>query len=465
MRRLSSSVCLATIMSLVLAAPTLAAPPSNDTYAGRETIGSLPFTDSLDTSEATTDAHDAEWNETCGAPATDASVWYSFTSASDTSVMVDTSGSSYTAGIAAVTGTPGSLFTVACGPDVITFSAAAGVTYSIVVFDDQLDGTGNGGMLSLTVDEAPPPPSVDVTVDPVATFNAQTGSATVTGTVTCSGTDIELAFIDVQLSQRVGRFVVSGAGSTGFECDGGTHEWSVEVFGQNGLFKGGKAASLTFAVACDPFQCGEDFEERTIASGAEFQRGRDHHGRALVSSQRLLEHVAALDLDVADPLVEAMRTHPRAARPDHDDRGPVVTRPCFGRLDQGGADALGSVLLVHHQAVDAGEVARLEQRQPCDVNPAYRRVVGVGCHQDLIGVAGTHLGQARAEGRRIDRVAQLRRERGGAIGIGLGHRPHAVHSSAAGSAPVTPRRPSSVIVSSASRRRVSQAAWRRRPCL
>jgi len=264
LRRLSISVCLVSIMSLLLAAPALAAPPSNDTYAGRETIGSLPFTDSLDTSEATTDADDAEWNLTCGAPATDASVWYSFTSASDAGVVVNTDGTNYTAGIAAVSGTPGTLITESCGPDAITFFAAAGVTYSIVVFDDQEDGGGNGGMLSLSVDLAPPPPSVDVTVDPVGTFNAQTGSATVTGTVTCSGTDIQFAFVDVQLSQRVGRFVVTGFGSTGIECDGATHEWSVEVFGQTGLFKGGRTASVTFAVACDPFQCGEDFEETTI---------------------------------------------------------------------------------------------------------------------------------------------------------------------------------------------------------
>jgi hypothetical protein len=241
LRRLSISVCLVSIMSLLLAAPALAAPPSNDTYAGRETIGSLPFTDSLDTSEATTDADDAEWNLTCGAPATDASVWYSFTSASDAGVVVNTDGTNYTAGIAAVSGTPGTLITESCGPDAITFFAAAGVTYSIVVFDDQEDGGGNGGM-----------------------FNSQTGSATVTGTVTCSGTDIQFAFVDVQLSQRVGRFVVTGFGSTGIECDGATHEWSVEVFGQTGLFKGGRTASVTFAVACDPFQCGEDFEETTI---------------------------------------------------------------------------------------------------------------------------------------------------------------------------------------------------------
>ena len=263
MRRLSSSVCLASIMSFLLVAPALAAAPSNDTYAGSVTIGSIPFSDALDTTEATTDADDTEWNLSCGAPATDASVWYTFTSATDQGVLVDTAGSDYTTGIAAVSGSPGSFVTEACGPDAIAFFAAAGVTYSIVVFDDQFDGAGNGGMLSLSVETAPPPPAVDVTVDPTGTFNAQTGSATISGTVTCTG-EIDFAFIDVQLSQRVGRFIVSGFGSTDFPCDGTTHAWSVEVFGQNGLFKGGRAVSVTFALACDPFQCGEDFEETTV---------------------------------------------------------------------------------------------------------------------------------------------------------------------------------------------------------
>jgi hypothetical protein len=39
---------------------------------------------------------------------------------------------------------------------------------------------------------------------------------------------------------------------------------SAEVFAENGLFKGGRAASFTFAVACGFTACGEDFEERTV---------------------------------------------------------------------------------------------------------------------------------------------------------------------------------------------------------
>jgi hypothetical protein len=264
MRRLSISVCLVSILSLLLAAPVLAAPPSNDTFGGAVVIGALPFDDMVDTTEATTDADDAAWNASCGAPATDASVWYSFTSASDIGVLVDTAGTDYTAGIAIVTGSPGSFATVACGPDAVGFFAAAGETYSIIVFDDQFDGEGNGGMLVLTVEEAPPPPAVEVTVNPTALFDSATGVATVGGTVTCTG-DVVFSFLDVELRQSVGRFIISGFGSTDFPCDGMTHAWSVEIAPQNGLFKGGKAAALTFAVACDALdQCGESFQEVTV---------------------------------------------------------------------------------------------------------------------------------------------------------------------------------------------------------
>jgi Family of unknown function (DUF6299) len=262
-KRFTTPLCLAALMTAMVATPALAAPPTNDAYGGSVTIGGLPFTDTVDTSEATTDADDAEWNMTCGAPATDASVWYEYTATSDDGVIVDATESDYTVGISVVTGAPGSFELVACGPDAIGFSAVAGETYSIIAFDDQFDGGGNGGMLTLLVDVAPPPPEVDVTVDPVAHFDPQSGSVTVTGTVTCVGT-ADFSFIDLQLEQRVGRFIVRGFGFVDFACDGTTQEWSAEVIGDNGLFKGGRAATLTFAVACNAFTCGEDVEETTI---------------------------------------------------------------------------------------------------------------------------------------------------------------------------------------------------------
>jgi hypothetical protein len=69
---------LLAVLALVLSAlgvSALAAPPANDTFANA-TQALIRFSEVLDTTEATTDSDDAQLNESCGAPATDASVWY-----------------------------------------------------------------------------------------------------------------------------------------------------------------------------------------------------------------------------------------------------------------------------------------------------------------------------------------------------------------------------------------------------
>ncbi len=262
--RATTALTIVALMTLVLAAPTLAAAPSNDTHAGSVAVSSFPFTASLDTTEATTDADDAEANTAdCGAPATDASVWYSVTTASDTDLVVDVASSDYSAGVIVATGSPGSFALVTCGPGGVAFTALAGETYSILAFDDQLDGGGNGGMLNITVDLLPPPPTIDeLTIDGVAHFT-KAGSAIVSGTIVCNG-QADFSFLDVQLRQRVGRVYINGFGEAGFPCDGSTYHWSVEVFSDNGLFKGGKAATVSVAFACGPFFCGDGFAEARI---------------------------------------------------------------------------------------------------------------------------------------------------------------------------------------------------------
>jgi hypothetical protein len=263
MKRLALPTGLMLLFTFAFAAPVLAAPPSNDTYPGRTTIGSIPFSDTLDTSEATTDADDAEMNADCGAPATDASVWYELAASADQFLAVDVSGSDYSAGVIVATGAPGSFEIVTCGPEGVAFWAIEGESYTILAFDDQLDGSGNGGTLIIDIGEAPPPPEIDVTVDPVGTFDPQTGSATITGTVVCSS-DADFAFVEVELRQNVGRFVITGFGGSDVSCDGTSQPWSVEVFGSNGVFKGGQAVAVTFAVACGVFDCGFDFDEQVI---------------------------------------------------------------------------------------------------------------------------------------------------------------------------------------------------------
>ena len=265
MKRFAILMSLSMTASLVAASPVLAATPGNDLYAGRTVIGTLPFSETIDTTEATTDADDVEANNpiSCGAPATDASVWYEFVAANDAQMLLEVSGSDYSTGVIVATGSPGSFSLVTCGPGGAIFSVIAGETYAILAFDYQGDGGGNGGTLQIALDEIPPPPDVLVTVDATGTFNASTGSATISGTITCTGL-ADKGFIDVQLRQTVGRIVISGNGFASFTCDGTTQPWSAEVFSESGLFKGGKASSMTFAGACSRFGCDDDFVERVV---------------------------------------------------------------------------------------------------------------------------------------------------------------------------------------------------------
>jgi hypothetical protein len=260
----AGAVVLAVAGAVVIEAlPAQAAPPSNDTFAGSVAIASLPFNATLDTTEATTDADDAEANQICGAPATDASVWYSYTAPTDGALLVDVTKSDYSAGVLAVLGTPGSFEIYACGPGAIAFPTTAGVTYNLMIIDDQFDGTGNGGTMVLNVDEAPPTPIITATVNPIAKFSKD-GSATVSGTITCSA-QADIAFVDVELHQRVGRGEVVGAGEVVPNCDATTTPWSVQIFPAFGTkFAGGKAASLTFAVACGLLDCSIDYQEHIV---------------------------------------------------------------------------------------------------------------------------------------------------------------------------------------------------------
>ena len=235
--------------------------PTNDTVAGATPISALLFTDTLDTTQATTDAGDAALNANCGAPATEASVWYTYTAPADGTIVVDVSQSNYSAGVIIATGTPGSLSLLDCGPGVVPESVTAGETLYIMAFDDTA-GSGNGGTLQISVDNAPPPPDLSVTVDPVGRFNTHTGVATISGSVTCTGGD----FVDLEtdLRQKVGRVSITGSGFTELPCDG-TYRWSIDVLGDNGRFGGGKVATVDISFACGAVFCSDGYIEQTVA--------------------------------------------------------------------------------------------------------------------------------------------------------------------------------------------------------
>jgi len=260
-RRLASAAAALVLLG-ALAPAALAAAPSNDTFSGA-TAATIGFSEVVDTTQATTDADDAQLNSSCGAPATDASVWYAFT-ASDAGVVVDVSQSNYSAGVIVGTGTQGNLQTVVCGPGAVAFFAAAGTTYYVLAFDDQGDGCGNGGQLNVSFNPVPPPPTVDITANRTGTVNTRTGVATISGTFTCTNGDFIDVFVDAR--QSVGRFVVEGTGEF-FEsgtCDGTVLSWSAQVFPQNGTFAGGKTMTLNFATSCGAFECTDGFAQQTV---------------------------------------------------------------------------------------------------------------------------------------------------------------------------------------------------------
>jgi hypothetical protein len=264
LRRCAAMAALVLGAVLTTAVPAWAAAPGNDSYSGRTVIGSLPFSQTLDTSEATTEAEDAAVNAGCGYPATDASVWYEVTAPATGTLVINLSNSSYSAGAVVATGSPGN-WTVngGCISGYGTPTVTAGQTYTILVFDDQWDGGSNGGMLTINLDWGPPPPTIDIAVDPSGSVDARSGEATVSGTATC--TDTEWASVFVDLRQPVGRLVtITGSGYTGLVCDGTSHTWTAEVYPNSGKFAGGKATLNASADACGPFECRYDSAQRAI---------------------------------------------------------------------------------------------------------------------------------------------------------------------------------------------------------
>jgi hypothetical protein len=262
MKRAALLIASVALVSLGLAAPVLAAAPGNDTYATRASIGSLPFSASVDTTEGTTDADDVEANANCYSPATDASVWYELAPAADTQIAVSAYASDYAAGVIVVSGSPGSFVLEGCGV-AVNLPLTGGVTYAILVFD--YDGVGNGGNLELSVSVAPAPPVLHVTIDPTGSFNSRSGTATVRGTITCTGGTLNgKNGIDVQMTQTVGRSHFNGYGFATFACDGTVEAWSAEIFSDAGKFAGGKATVSAYANACGDFDCGFDEAHQVV---------------------------------------------------------------------------------------------------------------------------------------------------------------------------------------------------------
>ncbi len=140
------------LLALLLAMPTaaFAAAPSNDDVATPRDITQVPFSETIDTTDASSDPTDPQ---VC---LNDKSVWYRFTSAEARRVIVDTSGSDYDTLLAVFRNQPSKDTLLACNDDWrsvqsrVGFEAKAGITYWFMV-------TGQGGVLTLNVTPPVPP--------------------------------------------------------------------------------------------------------------------------------------------------------------------------------------------------------------------------------------------------------------------------------------------------------------------
>jgi PKD domain len=133
-------------------------PPQNDDFANATVIGSLPFSDSIDTSAATIEP--SEPTPSCGYGQPAGSAWYAFTPSSSASYTLGIPFSLFSTEVAAYTGSGlGSLSELKCWAfaSAMTFHAQAGQTYYFQV------GGVFGGRGTLGI-------NLDVAANPVAAF-------------------------------------------------------------------------------------------------------------------------------------------------------------------------------------------------------------------------------------------------------------------------------------------------------
>ena len=246
-------------------------PPVNDDVDNAIAINSLPFTDTQNTSAATT-AFDDPY---CGYNGR--SVWYAFTATTNTRVELDTIGSSYQGMVSIFTGPRGAWGYLSCNySDRVRFDAVAGQTYYIMI------GTyGNGGNLSFSMKLAPPPLAIELHLEEFGSVVPTTGVVTVNGTVSCNQTTYVNGWGTVQ--QKVGQAFIDGYVYIGGYCDPSTPmSWSSILYSQpvqeigNGraatLFTGGPASASIYVSGWTPYF--NEYASTNLSASIKLRGGR-----------------------------------------------------------------------------------------------------------------------------------------------------------------------------------------------
>ncbi|MGC5225438.1 hypothetical protein ACPW96_22975 [Micromonospora sp. DT81.3] len=253
LRMLAAGLALATAGVLAVASPALAATPVNDGISTATAVTGVPFTDTVNVSEAT---YDPATDAGCGL----ATVWYQWTAPADGAVEFNTLGSDYDTTLALFTGEPPNLVLQECNDDSfyglwsrIAVQAEAGVTYYVAAGtccgSGEAGQVGPGGNLTFNVIEPAPPVEVTLTID--SSTATRDGVVTLQGTVVCD--QPATAYIFADASQRLGRRVAQGsAGTDAVACGTTASPWTIQLSSFNGILFGPGNASVVVRATAFP---------------------------------------------------------------------------------------------------------------------------------------------------------------------------------------------------------------------
>jgi hypothetical protein len=233
---------------LLLPASAFAAAPANDDVTVATAISALPFTDTVDTSEATAAAGDLD----CSGLEDTHTVWYAITPTTDMLLGLRTE-HQFAAEVSTsvASDSPGSLSFLQCSfANTQTLDAKAGTTYYIQLASA---GTDPGGLISFSVVQVDP---VTVTLSLDKTGRIDGGVITVGGRLQCSrplppGSEV---VVQGTLTQRsASGWLVPFHSAVG--CPTTPLQWQTTVQVLAGTFVPGKATLTATAFACDEFTC------------------------------------------------------------------------------------------------------------------------------------------------------------------------------------------------------------------
>jgi len=241
-----------------------AATPANDDIASAADIGSIPFSDSLDTTGGTIGATDPGY---CFAPEIGpdpASVWYTYTAAASGPLLATTFGSDYDTTLYVGTADgAGGIAVLGCSDDTrshesaVRFDAAAGETYLFAASASPFGG-GVGGNLVFNLDEGPPAQVVELHVDPTGSFDGY-GVARIRGTVSCAAPAPLGSLVVIELNQRVGNRDLPATAFLDIEgCPGNEIPFVAPVTSPYGKYRGGQVTAQVIFAACSDFECGSE---------------------------------------------------------------------------------------------------------------------------------------------------------------------------------------------------------------